>query len=201
MGLMAQATAESRSPASRGGERGLMRGRGPELGPHAGRFPLEQRTLLHVLAAQARERPDATWLVFDGDDRFTFSQAQALVNAFGHGVAERLPEGGQVALFLRNQRLESIGQLAGGIAHDLNNILAPILMGAQMLRQNDHEPDSPFILGTIEANAQRGAEIVKHVPMPPVKTPETSAPMGGTDNGKLEPATGTSGAPHDGKAE
>jgi PAS domain S-box-containing protein len=67
------------------------------------------------------------------------------------------------ALFLRNQRLESIGQLAGGIAHDLNNILAPILLGAQMLRQNVHEPDSPFILATIEANAQRGAEIVKQV--------------------------------------
>jgi PAS domain S-box-containing protein len=67
------------------------------------------------------------------------------------------------ALFLRNQRLESIGQLAGGIAHDLNNILAPILLGAQMLRHNAHEPDSPFILGTIEANAQRGAEIVKQV--------------------------------------
>ena len=67
------------------------------------------------------------------------------------------------ALFLRNQRLESIGQLAGGIAHDLNNILAPILMGAQMLRQNADDPESPFILATIEANAQRGAEIVKQV--------------------------------------
>jgi PAS domain S-box-containing protein len=67
------------------------------------------------------------------------------------------------ALFLRNQRLESIGQLAGGIAHDLNNILAPILLGAQMLRQNVDEPDSPFLLATIEANAQRGAEIVKQV--------------------------------------
>jgi PAS domain S-box-containing protein len=67
------------------------------------------------------------------------------------------------ALFLRNQRLESIGQLAGGIAHDLNNILAPILLGAQMLRQNVNEPDSPFILATIETNAQRGAEIVKQV--------------------------------------
>ena len=54
------------------------------------------------------------------------------------------------SLFLRNQRLESIGQLAGGIAHDLNNILAPILMGAQMLRENGNEPESPFILATIE---------------------------------------------------
>jgi PAS domain S-box-containing protein len=67
------------------------------------------------------------------------------------------------SLFLRNQRLESIGQLAGGIAHDLNNILSPILMGAQVLRQNPDEADSPFILATIEANAQRGAEIVKQV--------------------------------------
>ncbi len=67
------------------------------------------------------------------------------------------------ALFLRNQRLESIGQLAGGIAHDLNNILAPILMGAQMLRENSDDPESPFILATIETNAQRGAEIVKQV--------------------------------------
>jgi PAS domain S-box-containing protein len=67
------------------------------------------------------------------------------------------------ALFLRNQRLESIGQLAGGIAHDLNNILAPILLGAQMLRQNGNESDSPFILATIETNAQRGAEIVNQV--------------------------------------
>ncbi|MBV8142293.1 MAG: PAS domain S-box protein, partial [Verrucomicrobia bacterium] len=67
------------------------------------------------------------------------------------------------ALFLRNQRLESIGQLAGGIAHDLNNILAPILMGAQMLRANANDPERPFILATIETNAQRGADIVKQV--------------------------------------
>jgi signal transduction histidine kinase/ActR/RegA family two-component response regulator len=67
------------------------------------------------------------------------------------------------SLFLRNQRLESIGQLAGGIAHDLNNILAPILMGAQVLRQNSKDPDNALILATIEGNAQRGAEIVKQV--------------------------------------
>ena len=66
-------------------------------------------------------------------------------------------------LFLRNQRLESIGQLAGGIAHDLNNILSPILMGAQMLRRSPNTPENPFILAMIEASAQRGAEIVKQV--------------------------------------
>lgn len=117
---MAQATADaSHSPASFApeGQRMLLRGRGSDLGPHASRFPLEQRTLLHVLAAQAQERPDHTWLVFDGEDRFTFSQAHALVNAFGHGVAKQLPDGGQVALFLRNQvefMPAFLGAMAGG---------------------------------------------------------------------------------------
>jgi PAS domain S-box-containing protein len=67
------------------------------------------------------------------------------------------------ALFLRNQRLESIGQLAGGIAHDLNNILSPILMGAQVLRRNPNSPENSFLLAMIEASAQRGADIVKQV--------------------------------------
>ena len=36
--------------------------------------------------------------------------------------------------FLRAQRMESIGTLAGGIAHDLNNVLSPILMAIDMLQ-------------------------------------------------------------------
>ena len=67
------------------------------------------------------------------------------------------------ALFLRNQRLESIGQLAGGIAHDLNNILSPILMGAQMLRRSPNSPENPFLLAMMESSAKRGSEIVKQV--------------------------------------
>jgi two-component system cell cycle sensor histidine kinase/response regulator CckA len=65
--------------------------------------------------------------------------------------------------FLRAQRLESIGQLAGGIAHDLNNILAPILMGAQMLQKEVGSPEGLSMLTTIEATARRGAEIVKQI--------------------------------------
>ena len=37
------------------------------------------------------------------------------------------------AQLLRSQRLESLGTLAGGIAHDLNNVLSPILMGVEGL--------------------------------------------------------------------
>jgi PAS domain S-box-containing protein len=65
--------------------------------------------------------------------------------------------------FLRAQRLESIGTLASGVAHDLNNILAPILMGAAVLHRSEMPPQDEVILSTIETCAQRGADIVKQV--------------------------------------
>jgi PAS domain S-box-containing protein len=65
--------------------------------------------------------------------------------------------------FLRAQRLESIGTLASGVAHDLNNILAPILMGAAVLRRTEMPKADEMILSTIETCAQRGADIVKQV--------------------------------------
>src|SRR6266436_245921 len=67
------------------------------------------------------------------------------------------------AQFLRTQRLESIGQLAGGISHDLNNILTPILMCAQTLRDEVTSADGLYLLGTIESAARRGAEIVRQI--------------------------------------
>ena len=63
---------------------------------------------------------------------------------------------------LRSQRLESIGTLASGIAHDLNNILAPILMSASIL----HElvpTEGRCLTMAIEESAQRGTDIVKQV--------------------------------------
>jgi len=64
------------------------------------------------------------------------------------------------AQFLRAQRMESIGLLAGGIAHDLNNILAPILMNVELLQRelSDHK-----LLSSIASSAQRGADIVKQI--------------------------------------
>jgi PAS domain S-box-containing protein len=65
--------------------------------------------------------------------------------------------------FLRAQRLESIGTLAGGIAHDLNNILSPILMSIQLLRMRASDPQFQALLNTLQASAERGASIVKQV--------------------------------------
>jgi len=67
------------------------------------------------------------------------------------------------AQFLRAQRLESIGTLASGIAHDLNNILAPILMTAQLLETQLHDQRSQRLLPILVTNAKRGAALVKQV--------------------------------------
>jgi len=67
------------------------------------------------------------------------------------------------AQFLRAQRLESIGTLASGIAHDLNNILAPILMIGQLLETQLHDQHSKRLLPILVTNAKRGANLVKQV--------------------------------------
>lgn len=65
--------------------------------------------------------------------------------------------------FLRAQRLESIGTLASGIAHDLNNVLAPILMTAQLLESQLNDERSKRLLPILISNAKRGANLVKQV--------------------------------------
>ena len=65
--------------------------------------------------------------------------------------------------FYRAQRLESIGTLAGGIAHDLNNVLAPVIMGVGLLRDHVKDEDGLDIIDTISASAHRGAEMVAQV--------------------------------------
>jgi PAS domain S-box-containing protein len=67
------------------------------------------------------------------------------------------------AQFLRAQRMESIGTLAGGVAHDLNNILAPIMMSIDVLKALTAKPEATRILDTIEISAKRGADIVRQV--------------------------------------
>lgn len=67
------------------------------------------------------------------------------------------------AQFLRAQRMESIGTLASGIAHDLNNVLAPILMSVQLLALKLHDEQARQWLKILEDNARRGAELVKQV--------------------------------------
>ena len=58
----------------------------------------------------------------------------------------------------RAQRIESIGTLAGGIAHDLNNLLTPILMNAKLLKRG--RGDNEKLTDNIILSAQRGSEMI-----------------------------------------
>lgn len=65
--------------------------------------------------------------------------------------------------FLRAQRMESIATLTGGMAHDLNNVLSPILLSLELLREDVASPEARETISTIEACAQRGSDMVRQV--------------------------------------
>ncbi|TVR50964.1 MAG: response regulator [Puniceicoccaceae bacterium] len=67
------------------------------------------------------------------------------------------------AQLLRVQRIEGIGNLASGIAHDLNNLLTPVLLSTQYLRDQLQDPTSVRFLNMIESSAERAAGVIRQV--------------------------------------
>lgn len=66
--------------------------------------------------------------------------------------------------YLRAQRLESIGTLAGGIAHDLNNVLAPIMLSVELLKADvGIDPRRNEVIDTVQVSCRRGADLVRQV--------------------------------------
>jgi PAS domain S-box-containing protein len=67
--------------------------------------------------------------------------------------------------FYRAQRLESVGTLASGIAHDLNNVFAPIMMIAQLLplRCKNVDARTQELFQTLENSSKRGSDLVKQI--------------------------------------
>jgi PAS domain S-box-containing protein len=105
----------------------------------------------------------------DGEVRVVREQAEILRNETGKatrmvGTLQDVTEQKRIeAEFLRAQRMDGIGAIAGGMAHDLNNALAPILMGIQLIRNKVSEPEIQQMLGVMETNTHRGADMVRQV--------------------------------------
>ena len=79
-------------------------------------------------------------------------------------IAEDVTEKKQLERqYLRAQRLESVGTMASGLAHDLNNVLAPIVMALRLFRGKLPDPEDQDLLTNLESSARRGADIIRQV--------------------------------------
>ncbi|MEB3291504.1 MAG: response regulator [Leptolyngbya sp.] len=123
-------------------------------------------------SVQAGRGLDAEFRILEGDTiRWLAIKSTLLYDEQGQpdrllGIHMDITDKKQMeAQFLRSQRLESLGTLASGIAHDLNNILTPIILVVQLLplKLGNLDPWVDNKLKILESSAQRGADMVKQI--------------------------------------
>jgi two-component system, cell cycle sensor histidine kinase and response regulator CckA len=130
-------------------------------------LPTDSIPLLRALRGERVRNAEISIVVKGAAPRLVLCNGDALIDADGHktgavvvlhDITQRRKAEQQL---LRVQRLESIGTLAGGVAHDLNNTLAPILMVTGLLRVK--YPKSMELIDTVEASAKHGADMVRQL--------------------------------------
>lgn len=130
---------------------------------------IQLETALKIILDQGQWQGDLQQITKDGkhlivESRWTLVHDETQQPKSILSVSTDITEKKQLeAQFLRAQRMESIGTLASGIAHDLNNVLTPILMTAQLLETQLHDDYSKRLLPILITNARRGASLVKQV--------------------------------------
>jgi len=134
-------------------------------------YPEDQPRIVAAMARQPEGAYDEIYRIVrtDGTLRWIRDRAFTVRKQSGEiyrlvGVAEDITERKKLEEeFFHAQRLESVGLLACGIAHDMNNILAPILMAVSLVRLGSTAAQAETFLSTIETSAQRGAGLVRQL--------------------------------------
>ena len=129
------------------------------------------RILEAAKTKQAAGTYDETYRIIrpDGTQRWIQDKAFPVRAADGTvlrvvGVAEDITDRKVLEeRYLKAQRLEAVGQLASGIAHDLNNLLSPVMMVPSFLRGKTTDPRDLELLGIVENAGTRGASIIRQL--------------------------------------
>ena len=162
-----------------------VRGSRPSvLAPDAAPDDAPAALVARVLAGETIQGVRAQWQAHDGKPVLVEIHAALLVEADG-------TPGGAVLLAIDDterdrlrkrvaevQRLESVGQLAGGVAHDFNNLLTAVVGYAQLLGDSlpDDDPARADAL-EIERAAGRGADLVRQLLMFGRRSAMTPVPL------------------------
>jgi len=128
-----------------------------------------EQKLARVRRGERVEPYETLWLHKDGRAVYVMVTLSALrdetgrvagVSAIARDITERKKLEGQ---FLRTQRMEAIGTLAGGVAHDLNNLLSPMLMARAILIDSVQGARERELLEMVHKAARRASAIVKQL--------------------------------------
>jgi len=135
--------------------------------------PEDREKIKHIFQETVKtgigQRAEYRFLSKDGSVRYIESQGSVIHDDQGNVaqivfVSRDVTEKKQLEKqFLRAQRMESIGTLAGGIAHDLNNVLAPILLSLNIISKKLTDEQSQKMLQMLELTAKRGSDLIRQV--------------------------------------
>ncbi len=131
--------------------------------------PDDQERVREAIADRSIEKADVEYRIahVNGQMRWIRDRSFAVRDDQGRvyrhtGLAEDITERKNAEqAVLRRQRMESLGTLASGVAHDLNNALAPISLGAHLLRKK--YPKEDRIISAMQASAQHGANMIRQL--------------------------------------
>ena len=146
-----------------------VRGKNPRFLKSGETSPEEYRNLWQTITAGKEWRGELHNKKKNGDMYWEFATISPIVNSDGN-ITNFLAEKEDItekkileAQLFRSQRLESIGTLAGGIAHDLNNILAPILLSIEILKKRHTNDTDRKTIDILETSTLRGRDIIKQI--------------------------------------
>ncbi len=129
----------------------------------------ESRTIFEALCDRREWEGELRQTTKDGRSILVSQRSSMIVDEQDHpkcifSIVRDITERKKIEIqTLRAQRLESLGTLAGGIAHDLNNILTPIMLSIEMLKALTTDEGGLKVLEAMKISAERGSDLVSQV--------------------------------------